>query len=111
VALSGDFFKFRELGQFILHDFARSTNAFPTLRPDRNKLSELLKRLRTELAHSLANLLITDTVTQTNVHIDSRTISDQSVNENGYDFNSIAFCRDKVMLHKKKRTCVYSGAL
>jgi len=101
VVLSGDFFKFRELGQFILHDFARGTNTFPALRPDRDKLSELLKRLRTELTHSLADLLITNTITQTNVHIDSRTISDQSVNENGYDFNSVAYRREKIMLHKK----------
>ncbi|ECG0669423.1 ferredoxin [Salmonella enterica subsp. diarizonae] len=41
-----------------------------------------------KLSYSLADFFIAYTITQTNVHDSSRSISAQSVNENGYDYNS-----------------------
>ncbi|ECG1595893.1 ferredoxin [Salmonella enterica subsp. salamae] len=41
-----------------------------------------------KLSYSLADFFIAYTITQTNVHDRSRSISAQSVNENGYDYNS-----------------------
>ncbi|ABX23972.1 hypothetical protein SARI_04183 [Salmonella enterica subsp. arizonae serovar 62:z4,z23:-] len=40
------------------------------------------------MSYSLADFFIAYTVTQTNVHDRPRSISAQSVNENGYDYNS-----------------------
>ncbi|AUO68010.1 ferredoxin [Citrobacter amalonaticus] len=40
------------------------------------------------MTYRLANFFITYTITQTNVHDRSRSISAQSVNENSYDYNS-----------------------
>ncbi|OVU33048.1 ferredoxin [Klebsiella michiganensis] len=42
------------------------------------------------MAHSLANFFIVHTITQTNVHIYSRSTYKQSVNENSYDYNSVS---------------------
>lgn len=39
------------------------------------------------LANRLPYFFIADTVTQTNVHDDSRSVYAQSVNENGYGYN------------------------
>ncbi|EFN9506597.1 ferredoxin [Escherichia coli] len=41
-----------------------------------------------KLTDCLANFFVTYTITQTNVHDCSRSNSAQSVNENGYDYNS-----------------------
>ncbi|MBW5932157.1 ferredoxin [Klebsiella michiganensis] len=43
-----------------------------------------------ELAHSLTNFFIVHTITQTNVHIYSRSTYKQSVNENSYDYNILS---------------------
>ncbi|ROU15896.1 ferredoxin [Kluyvera ascorbata] len=40
------------------------------------------------MAYCLANFFIADAITQTNVHNHSRSISEQSVSENNYDYNS-----------------------
>ncbi|ECC9948841.1 ferredoxin [Salmonella enterica subsp. houtenae] len=40
------------------------------------------------MSYSLADFFIAYTITQTNVHDHSRSISAQSVNENGYNYNS-----------------------
>jgi len=79
-----DLFKFRDLHQFVLHDFTRLTNALPALIPHRDKFSKLLKRLRVMLSHRLTNRLIAYTVTQANVHDHSRSKTAQSVNENDW---------------------------
>ncbi|WP_271457755.1 hypothetical protein [Kluyvera sp. Awk 3] len=41
-----------------------------------------------KLAYCLANFFIADAITQTNVHTHSRSISEQSVSENNYDYNT-----------------------
>ncbi|POZ13608.1 ferredoxin [Lelliottia aquatilis] len=41
-----------------------------------------------KLANGLTYFFVTDTITQTNVHKHSRSIYDQSVSENNYDYNS-----------------------
>jgi hypothetical protein len=83
-----DLFKFRDLQQLFLHDFPRGSDALATLVPYRDKLAELLERLRLKLANCLTNFFITHTITQANVHKHSRSNSAQSVNENSYDYNS-----------------------
>jgi len=85
---SGDLFIFRDLHQLVLHNFAGSAHALTTLISYRNKLAKLLERLRMKLANGLAYFFVTDTITQTNVHRDSRSIYVQSVSENSYDYNS-----------------------
>ncbi|HCU17246.1 ferredoxin [Raoultella terrigena] len=42
------------------------------------------------MTHGLTNFFIVYTITQTNVHIHSRSIYAQSVNENSYDYNSLS---------------------
>jgi hypothetical protein len=79
-----DLFKFRDLHQFILHNFAGLTNALTALIANRDKLPKLLKRLRMVLSHRLTNCLITDTITQANVHDHSRSKTAQIVNENDW---------------------------
>ncbi|SAM58362.1 conserved hypothetical protein [Klebsiella quasipneumoniae subsp. similipneumoniae] len=49
----------------------------------------MLKRLRLKLADNLANFFIADAIAQTNVHINSRSIYAQILNENSYDYNRL----------------------
>ncbi|MGF6424776.1 hypothetical protein ABIE11_004319 [Lelliottia sp. 489] len=85
---SGDLFVFRDLRQFVLHYLARRANALTALISYWNKFSKLLERLRVKLANGLTYFFVTHTITQTNVHKNSRSIYDQSVSENNYDYNS-----------------------
>ncbi|MGW9901322.1 hypothetical protein ACUW6V_002170 [Cronobacter sp. 153480017-3] len=82
-----NFLVFRNLQQFILHNFTRGPDTLAALITNRHEFTKLLEGLGMVLAYRLPYFFITDTVTQTNVHDDSRSVYAQSVNENSYDYN------------------------
>jgi len=82
-----NFLIFRDLHQFVLHNFTRGTDTLTALVTDRHKFTQLLEGLGMVLAYRLPYFFIADTITQTNVHDNSRSVYAQILNENGYDYN------------------------
>ncbi|MDU2350668.1 MAG: hypothetical protein E7D53_14200 [Enterococcus faecalis] len=58
-----DLFVFRDLHQFILHDFTRCAYAFTALISHWNKLAKLLEGLWLKLANGLTYFFVTHTIT------------------------------------------------
>jgi hypothetical protein len=106
-SLSGDLFVFRDLHQFVLHYLSRCAHALTALISYRNKLTKLLERLRVKLANGLTYFFVTHTITQTNVHKNSRSIYDQSVSENNYDYNST--CVERRAGSEQKMRIIVTG--